>query len=192
MINSKYALISVIEDRMNIVLTNEQLDYIFSENQKLLMTTIRRYGKDFITAIKIATHLILKNDYKIGVFCFGEYVAKEMIKKIKIILEILDAHDLIESCNTNPYKITVCNNSVLFITSSTQDCRGYAFDEAYIIEFFYKQGINGIINEVLATLVYNNNYKLNIIGTPLESVPIDNILNMSDLKHIKVDDIIYY
>ena len=85
MINSKYALISVIEDRMNIVLTNEQLDYIFSENQKLLMTTIRRYGKDFITAIKIATHLILKNDYKIGVFYHIfrlKFLTKHILKHI--------------------------------------------------------------------------------------------------------------
>ena len=61
MINPKYVLVNTIEERLNITLTDEQLAYIFSEDQELVMTTPRRYGKDLITAIKIAVHLILKD-----------------------------------------------------------------------------------------------------------------------------------
>ena len=60
MINPKYVLVNTIEERLNITLTDEQLAYIFSEDQELIMTTPRRYGKDFITAIKIANIHCLK------------------------------------------------------------------------------------------------------------------------------------
>lgn len=188
MINPKYVLVNAIEERLNITLTNEQLAYIFSEDQELIMTTPRRYGKDLITAIKIAVHLILKDNYKIGVLCHSRESSKNFYEKVKEILELLNANNQIRICSKIPCGIAMHNDSQVNIFSSDSDVRGHRLDEAYIIEFSHKQGINDAFNRMLMVLLHNENYKLNIIGTPTMNTLIEGILNRSSMRHIVVED----
>lgn len=176
MINPKYVLVNAIEERLNITLTNEQLAYIFSEDQELIMTTPRRYGKDLITAIKIAVHLILKDNYKIGVLCHSRESSKNFYEKVKEILELLNANNQIRICSKIPCGIAMHNDSQVNIFSSDSDVRGHRLDEAYIIEFSHKQGINDAFNRMLMVLLHNENYKLNIIGTPTMNTLMEGIL----------------
>lgn len=192
MINPKYVLVNAIEERLNITLTNEQLAYIFSEDQELIMTTPRRYGKDLITAIKIAVHLILKDNYKIGVLCHSRESSKNFYEKIKEILELLNANNQIRICSKIPCGIAMHNDSQVNIFSSDSDVRGHKLDEAYIIEFSHKQGINDAFNRMLMVLLHNENYKLNIIGTPTMNTLMEGILNRSNMRHIAVEDTIQH
>lgn len=187
MINPKYVLVNAIEERLNITLTNEQLAYIFSEDQELVMTTPRRYGKDLITAIKIAVHLILKDNHKIGVLCYSKDKAKLVHQQVKEILELLNANNQIRFCSKNPYRILMNNNSQVNMFSSDAEIRGHRLDEAYIIEFLHRQGMNDAFNRVLMLLLHNRDYRLNIIGTPTISISIEGILNRSNIRHIAVE-----
>ena len=187
MINPKYVLVNTIEERLNITLTDEQLAYIFSEDQELIMTTPRRYGKDFITAIKIAVHLILKDNHKIGVLCSSKDIARGIYQQVKEILELLNANNQIQFCSKNPCRILMNNDSQVNMFSSDAEIRGHRLDEAYIMEFLHRQGINDAFNKVLISLLYKKDYRLNIIGTPTISASMEGILNRSNIRHIAVE-----
>ena len=184
MINPKYVLVNAIEERLNITLTDEQLAYIFSEDQELIMTTPRRYGKNLITAIKIAVHLILKDNHKIGVLCSSKDIARGVYQQVK---EILDANNQIRFCSKNLCRILMNNDSQVNMFSSDAEIRGHRLDEAYIMEFLHRQGINDAFNRVLISLLYKKDYRLNIIGTPTISVSMEGILNRSNIRHIAVE-----
>lgn len=187
MINPKYVLVNTIEERLNITLTDEQLAYIFSEDQELIMTTPRRYGKNLITAIKIAVHLILKDNHKIGVLCSSKDIARGVYQQVKEILELLNANNQIRFCSKNPCRILMNNDSQVDMFSSDAEIRGHRLDEAYIMEFLHRQGINDAFNKVLISLLYKKDYRLNIIGTPTISASMEGILNRSNIRHIAVE-----
>lgn len=187
MINPKYVLVNTIEERLNITLTDEQLAYIFSEDQELIMTTPRRYGKNLITAIKIAVHLILKDNHKIGVLCSSKDIARGVYQQVKEILELLNANNQILFCSKNLCRILMNNDSQVNMFSSDVEIRGHRLDEAYIMEFLHRQGINDAFNRVLISLLYKKDYRLNIIGTPTISASMEGILNRSNIRHIAVE-----
>lgn len=187
MINPKYVLINAIEERLNITLTDEQLAYIFSEDRELIMTTPRRYGKNLITAIKIAVHLILKDNHKIGVLCSSKDIARGVYQQVKEILELLNANNQIRFCSKNLCRILMNNDSQVNMFSSDAEIRGHRLDEAYIMEFLHRQGINDAFNRVLISLLYKKDYRLNIIGTPTISASMEGILNRSNIRHIAVE-----
>lgn len=87
MMNPKYVLVNMIEERLNITFTNEQLAYIFNEDADLLMTAPRRYGKNLITAVKIVLQLLLNDNYRIEYYVFQEIQLEYYMNKLKICLQ---------------------------------------------------------------------------------------------------------
>ena len=79
------------------------------------------------------------------------------------------------------------NDSQVNMFSSDAEIRGHRLDEAYIMEFLHRQGINDAFNRVLISLLYKKDYRLNIIGTPTISASMEGILNRSNIRHIAVE-----
>ena len=79
------------------------------------------------------------------------------------------------------------NDSQVNMFSSDAEIRGHRLDEAYIMEFLHRQGMNDAFNRVLMLLLHNRDYRLNIIGTPTISISMEGILNRSNITHIAVE-----
>lgn len=185
MINPKYVLVNMIEERLNITFTNEQLAYIFNEDANLLMTAPRKYGKDLITAVKIALQLLLNDDYRIGVLCTSKETARMLYEQIKDLFTRINMDNQISSCNKSILTIRMHNNSQVSLFSSESDMRGHRLNEAYIVEFCHQSGIDTAINRARMLTAHSSDYKINVIGTPTSNMSMETILNsLNPRRHI--------
>lgn len=177
MINPKYVLVNMIEERLNITFTNEQLAYIFNEDADLLMTAPRRYGKNLITAVKIVLQLLLNDNYRIGVLCISRDSARILYEQIKDLFTEINMDNQISSCNKSILTIKMHNNSQVSLFSSESDMRGHKLNEVHIVEFYHQSGIDNVINRARMLTARSSDYKINVIGTPISSMSMETILN---------------
>ena len=171
MMNPKYVLVNMIEERLNITFTNEQLAYIFNEDANLLMTAPRRYGKNLITAVKIVLQLLLNDNYRIGVLCISRDSARILYEQIKDLFTEINMDNQISSCNKSILTIKMHNNSQVSLFSSESDMRGHK------VEFYHQSGIDNVINRARMLTARSSDYKINVIGTPISSMSMETILN---------------
>lgn len=180
----KIRLVEIIENELEIELTVQQMQFIFSEYEQLVMTAPRRYGKDLIMAIKIAVRAVMNPNTKIGVICPTDMSKRMLHEQVLSMLDILiNATDLtaINTIHINPAYIRTTSDTEIFFFSCIEDeyhvIRGYKFNEVHVMEAaYYKEG--GYLLALLhITLIITENPLLHMIGTP--SMIDDNLMRVT-------------
>lgn len=192
----KIRLVEIIEEELEIKLTVQQMQFIFSEYKLLVMTAPRRYGKDLITAIKIAVRAIMNPNVKIGVICPTNISKRMLYEQVLNMLNILiNATDLtaIDMTRVNPAYIKTTSDTEIFFFSCIEDeyyvLRGYKFNEVHVMEASYYKDGDYLLALLHASLMIIENLLLHVIGTP--SMIDDNlmriIMNFDDSEIIAVN-----
>lgn len=136
----RFLLIEKLERGLGIHLETKQLEYLFNEDENLLLLTPRRYGKDMLTAMRIAIKMIEKPGVRIGVAVPVTFMANTLQEKIKEMLDILLCNYPLVSitANTkNPNHLQLSNKSHVYMIAgydfNARVC-GQRFEEVYIME----------------------------------------------------------
>lgn len=172
--NLKHMLVNKIEETLEITLTKEQLTYIFNEDEKLIITAPRQYGKSLMQIIKIAVNSLLNPGHKIAVIC----PSKEQI--IMTQQRVCDVFDLIAPNSVthrtkSPCRISVCNDTEIRFFGNTNanvldtELRGCRFNEAYIEEMYHITNLEFLVNRLEMARAPYKKHILNLVGTPVVS-----------------------
>lgn len=161
----KVRLINSLEERLGIHLQPKQLEFIFSDASVTTLTAPRKYGKDTITAIKIALAILENEEYRIGVVLPSRMSCQIFFDKLQEIFNAM-LPGFIASARKNPFRIEAINGSNVFIFHDGDSMRGHRLHEAYILEFYHLRDFSDIYNTLTVSLLWNVEYKMNMIGTP--------------------------
>lgn len=136
----RFLLIEKLERELGIHLETKQLEYLFNDDTILLLLTPRKYGKDMLTAMRIAIKMIEQPGIRIGIAFPALNMANHFQDKVIEMLNIL-MHDFPVDTITrnikNPHMIELSNKSSLHLISAinfeSRMC-GCRFNESYIME----------------------------------------------------------
>lgn len=161
----KIRLINNLENRLGIHLQPKQLEFLFSNAPVTTLTAPRKYGKDTITAIKIALSILENEQYRIGVVLPSRATCSMFFDKLKEIFDIM-LPGFIKKASKNPSRIETINGSLVSIFYESNEMRGHRLHEAYILEFYHLRDFSDIYNTLCVCLLWNVEHKMNMIGTP--------------------------
>lgn len=184
----KIRLIDNLEKQLGIHLQPKQLEFLFSDASVTILTAPRRYGKDTISAIKIALTILENEQYKIGVILPNKILCQLFFDKLKDIFDIM-LPGFIKKATKNPRRLEAINGSLVSIFYENNQMKGHRLHEAYILEFYDLRDFLDTYNILTVSLLWNTNYKINLIGTP-EVITSDFVYELlrerEDRNHLRV------
>lgn len=168
----RFLLVDKLERELQIHLENKQLDYLFNNDTVLLFLTPRKYGKDMLTAMRIAIKMIEQPGVRIGVAIPTLNMAGMLQEKVNSMLEILLREfpvDLIESNTKNPCRIQLSTRSMVYFLPARDfqyNMCGHKFNETYIMEPTCIKNAKEVYELMSCARLEDENGKTIVISTP--------------------------